>query len=198
MTSRDQMTRPSGGARRVSFGLANTLSQATAAEPSDDTTEGVGNQRPTSPTDDSPPTAPSEPSEESDSSSEATSRSRPPRASAARRARSSAPLSAVPEAPEVRRAKVVALKMDGLEHQLPDFDEPRQRDVTTQISNSLPEVLELARARWAAENFGAYGASPNISQFREALLRIGLKHLNDPEFIDLIPRDMRTGPRTRR
>lgn len=197
MTSRDQMTRPSGGARRVSFGLANTLSQATAAEPSDDTSQTVGNQRPTSPTDDSPPTAPSEPAKDPDSSDEAP-RTRPPRASASRRARSSAPLSAVPEAPEVRRAKVVALKMDGLEHQLPDFDEPRQRDVTTQISSSLPEVLELARARWAAENFGAYGASPNISQFREALLRIGLKHLNDPEFIDLIPRDMRTGPRTRR
>lgn len=122
---------------------------------------------------------------------------RPPRASTRRR-RPASGLSAVPEAPESRRAKVVKMNMDGIDYKLPDVEEAHVRDTSVHVSQSLPQTIELARARWGSENFAALNKTPGISQFREALLRVGLKHMDDPEFVDLMPRDKRTGPRSPR
>lgn len=69
--------------------------------------------------------------------------------------------------------------------------EKKERDTSSQVSESLVDGVEQARTFWIAENYHAVkehlGPSPRSSAFREALIRLGLKHLDDPEFIDLIP-----------
>lgn len=69
--------------------------------------------------------------------------------------------------------------------------EKKERDTSSQVSASLVDGMEQARTFWIADNYTAVkeqlGPSPRSSAFREALLRLGLKHLDDPEFIDLIP-----------
>lgn len=73
--------------------------------------------------------------------------------------------------------------------------EPKVKDVGGVISPSLREVLQRALPQWSADNWEALTAhgmtTPTTSGFREALMRLGLKHIDDPEFISLIPPDGR-------
>lgn len=109
-------------------------------------------------------------------------------------------LTAVAEPQEERQAKlrqgVRQVDLSALEYRLPEADEPSQK-VTTYLPVSLVEELDRARALWGAENYAAFGSVPNTSAWREALLRVGLKHLNDEEFITLLRPDPRTGRRVR-
>lgn len=61
---------------------------------------------------------------------------------------------------------------------------------------SLMTNIEMARMQWTVFNtewMRDHGAPPHISGFKEALMRLGLKHINDPEFASLIPLDRRRG-----
>ncbi|WP_201464556.1 hypothetical protein [Janibacter melonis] len=56
------------------------------------------------------------------------------------------------------------------------------------MSVSLLEELAAVSAQWTVLNRRALEMrgrkQPTAGAFREALLRLGLKHINDPEFID--------------
>ena len=73
--------------------------------------------------------------------------------------------------------------------------EPKVKDVGGVISPSLRDALQRTLPKWSAENWEALAAqgmtTPTSSGFREALMRLGLKHIDDPEFISLIPPDGR-------
>ena len=72
---------------------------------------------------------------------------------------------------------------------------PRVKDPTAATSTDLIDEMVAVQAEWTAANrarlSGRSQPPPTNSGFREALLRLGLKHLNDPEFIELIPPDAR-------
>lgn len=72
---------------------------------------------------------------------------------------------------------------------------PREKDPTAATSTDLIDEMVAVQAEWTAANrsrlSGRSQPPPTNSGFREALLRLGLKHLNDPEFIELIPPDAR-------
>lgn len=72
---------------------------------------------------------------------------------------------------------------------------PRVKDPTASTSTDLIDEMMAVQAEWTAANrsrlSGRSQPPPTNSGFREALLRLGLKHLNDPEFIELIPPDAR-------
>ena len=73
--------------------------------------------------------------------------------------------------------------------------EPKVKDVGGVISPSLRDALQRTLPKWSSENWEALAAqgmtTPTSSGFREALMRLGLKHIDDPEFISLIPPDGR-------
>lgn len=73
--------------------------------------------------------------------------------------------------------------------------ETRVKDPGGVISPSLASELKQAQLQWSAENWARLDSqglsAPTTSGFREALLRVGLKYIDDPEFIDLIPPDGR-------
>lgn len=78
---------------------------------------------------------------------------------------------------------------------------PRRRDTAAAVSVELLEELAAISAEWTVCNRRELAArgrkQPTASAFREGLLRLGLKHINDPEFVDLIPPDGRqAGPPT--
>lgn len=100
-----------------------------------------------------------------------------------------APVAPVPDRPNAH-GPVREVDLSAINYELTG-DEPKVRDTSSKISSSLPAQIALAQALWTAENIGAFGYSPNESAFREALIRMGLKHLNDPDFIKLIPADRR-------
>lgn len=85
--------------------------------------------------------------------------------------------------------------------QLPEF--PYPQDPTEQrvkdwgmLPPSLMQTIELARMHWTVVNadwMKEHGAPPHLSGFKEALMRLGMKHINDPEFASLIPLDRRRG-----
>lgn len=72
---------------------------------------------------------------------------------------------------------------------------PRMKDPTAATSEALIDEISAVQHDWTAANRGRLAErnqpAPTNSGFREALLRLGLKHLNDPEFIELIPPDAR-------
>lgn len=72
---------------------------------------------------------------------------------------------------------------------------PRVKDPTAATSTELIDEMMAAQAEWTVANrarlSGRSQPPPTNSGFREALLRVGLKHINDPEFIELIPPDAR-------
>lgn len=71
----------------------------------------------------------------------------------------------------------------------------RIKDPGGMISEDLARQLPLALSHWTAENWSDLAAqgksAPTIYAFREALLRVGLKHITDPELMDLLPMDGR-------
>lgn len=76
---------------------------------------------------------------------------------------------------------------------------PRMKDPTASTSRALIDEIQAMQADWTSANRARLSdrgqPPPTNSGFREALLRLGLKHLNDPEFIDLIPPDARRNQR---
>lgn len=68
----------------------------------------------------------------------------------------------------------------------------KTRDTSSQVSTSLIGAMEQARVQWSALHYdectAVLAGTPRSSAFREALIRVGLKHMaDDPEFIHLIP-----------
>lgn len=62
------------------------------------------------------------------------------------------------------------------------------------MPSSLLILVDLAAATWAMTHpdwLFAHGTSPGKAGFREGLIRLGLKHVNDSELADLIPTDQR-------
>ena len=100
-----------------------------------------------------------------------------------------APATASPRAP-----RAAATSRSEFDYTAGGF-ESKVKDVGGMISPSLREVLQRALPQWSADNWEALTAqgqtTPTSSGFREALLRLGLKHIEDPEFISLIPPDGR-------
>lgn len=83
-------------------------------------------------------------------------------------------------------------------HVDPDYTvdfHPREKDTTAMTSTALIEEMAAAQAEWTVANRSRLTArqqpNPTNSGFREALLRLGMKHINDPELIDLIAPDGR-------
>lgn len=72
---------------------------------------------------------------------------------------------------------------------------PRSRDTAAATSADLLQEMSAVSAEWTVANrhrlWERAQAVPTPSGFREGLLRLGLKHINDPEFIELIPPDFR-------
>lgn len=65
---------------------------------------------------------------------------------------------------------------------------------TTYLTESLVEALALVGASWVRQHpvwVQLHVAPPGLGAFREGLLRLGLKHLNDPELLNMIPSDRR-------
>lgn len=74
-----------------------------------------------------------------------------------------------------------------------DPAEPRHKDWGA-IPSSLAQTIEMTRMQWAVTNtawFTEHGGPPHVYGFKEALIRLGLKHINDPEFAALLPPDKR-------
>lgn len=94
----------------------------------------------------------------------------------------------IPAAPEAGTDMVVADYAGPAWH-------PRVKDPTAATSEALIEEIGAAQMDWGSRNRHRLAErgqpNPTNSGFREALLRLGLKHINDPEFIDLIPPDAR-------
>ena len=73
------------------------------------------------------------------------------------------------------------------------LDESRVKD-WGMVPPSLGSTVSMARIQWAANNpewCGVNGGPPTEYGFKEALIRLGLKHLNDAEMATMLPRDMR-------
>lgn len=108
------------------------------------------------------------------------------------------PAAKAPKAPKPAKAKAKAAPRPAAG---PDDDYtaglngPRTKDAAGTISAGLLPVISNALDDWAHANrheLRERGLSrPTMSGWREALFRIGLKHLDDPELIDLIPADLR-------
>lgn len=65
---------------------------------------------------------------------------------------------------------------------------------TTYLTESLVEALTLVGASWVRQHpvwVQLHVAPPGVGAFREGLLRLGLKHCNDPELLQMIPSDRR-------
>lgn len=88
---------------------------------------------------------------------------------------------------------------------LPDFpypQDPKEKRVKDwgMLPPSLMQSIEMARMHWTVANtdwMTEHGFSPHISGFKEALIRLGMKHINDPELGELIPPDRRRGANRR-
>lgn len=76
---------------------------------------------------------------------------------------------------------------------------PRSRDTASATSADLVEEISAVLAEWTVANRQLLRerlqAAPTPSGFREGLLRLGLKHINDPEFVELLPPDLRRRPK---
>lgn len=102
------------------------------------------------------------------------------------------------KASEPKRATPASGEAPGESYQLTQ-GEPKVRDMAPKVSLSLPDTIEDARLSWVADHRAELvqrlGSIPEVGPFREALMRLGLKHLrDDAEFIDLIPKDGRRRP----
>lgn len=88
-------------------------------------------------------------------------------------------------------AGTAAVPTEGYEQ---DPSEPRVKD-WGMMPKSLMDHVEMMRMQWTLANMAQVKESgtPHNSGFREALVRLGLKHINDPEFASLIPPDRRRG-----
>lgn len=76
-----------------------------------------------------------------------------------------------------------------------DPTEPRAKD-SGMLPPSLLREIEMVRMKWTVHNqawVDEHGSMPHVSGFKEALMRMGLKHINDPELSTLIPPDRRRG-----
>lgn len=69
--------------------------------------------------------------------------------------------------------------------------EPREKDAGMRVSKGFKRTLAHARTLWSSENFDALDHDPTLQAFQEGLMRVGLKHIDDPELMDLIPPDLR-------
>lgn len=72
---------------------------------------------------------------------------------------------------------------------------PRSRDTACATSAELLDEVSAILAEWTVANRQRLRdrgqPAPTLSGFREGLLRLGLKHINDPEFVQLLPPDFR-------
>lgn len=73
----------------------------------------------------------------------------------------------------------------------PDAPEPRTTDPGIRVSASFKRMVQRAHLAWSNEHFDELPHDPTLGAFQEALMRLGLKHLDDPEFASLIPPDAR-------
>lgn len=104
-----------------------------------------------------------------------------------------------------KRGKDRSSRLQGLLAEVPyqltdEYPGKKRKKVWGLICPSLDEDLDEAHDLWNMLNpqwrsTHGGGAPPTKAAFREAVLRLGLKHLNDDEeFADLIPRDQRRTP----
>lgn len=65
---------------------------------------------------------------------------------------------------------------------------------TTYLTEPLNEAVPQIGVTWATTHsvwLEVHDAVPGVSAFREGLIRLGLKHVADPELLQMIPRDAR-------
>lgn len=97
-----------------------------------------------------------------------------------------------------RTAKAKATKGDGTNpYNLayrPDPDSPQAshgKDSGVRISAGCRTLVNRAQMAWSFEHVDELDYQPTPAAFVEGLLRLGMKHMDDPELIELIPADRR-------
>lgn len=145
------------------------------------------------PTVDEPPVEAKEPAAGDEPEVEAKPAAKAPAKKATKKAPKKAatgtPEGAPPAEPAANKARMpeIAYAQDSSEARVKDWG---------MLPTSLMQTVEMTRMQWSVLNpewLMEHGAPPHISGFKEALMRLGLKHINDPEFAALIPPDRRRG-----